>query len=88
MPRLGDITPGRGVPDWKQWSIQILQDLMGRVRGGQLMIAELQPMLVIECGIRSRPSCASIQVYYGMMKSSKSLPALSTASSDSREKAR
>jgi hypothetical protein len=31
------------------------------------MIAELQPMLVIECGIRSRQSCESTQVD-GLMK--------------------
>ena len=32
------------------------------------MIAELQPMWVIECGIRSRQSCESMRVD-GMMKS-------------------
>jgi hypothetical protein len=68
MPRLGDITPCRGVPDWKQWLIQILHDLMDRVRGERLMIAQLQPMWVIECGIRSMQSCESMRVD-GMMKS-------------------
>ena len=68
MPRLGDVCPGWGVPDWKQWLIQILHDLMDWVRGGRLMIAELQPMWVIECGIRSRRSCESMRVD-GMMKS-------------------
>jgi hypothetical protein len=28
MPRLGDITPCRRVPDWKQWLIETLHDLM------------------------------------------------------------
>jgi hypothetical protein len=62
MPRLGDITPCRGVPDLKEWLIRILRARMDRVRRGQLMIAELQPMLVIECGIRSKQSCESMRV--------------------------
>ena len=48
--------------------MQILRDWMDRVRGERLMIEELQPMLVIECGIRSRRSCESMRVD-GMMKS-------------------
>jgi hypothetical protein len=68
MPRLGDITRCRGVPDWKQWLIQILHDLTDRGQGKRLMIAELQPMWVIECGIRSKQSCGSMRAA-GMMKS-------------------
>jgi hypothetical protein len=39
-----------------------LHDLMDRAREERLMIAELQPMWVIECGIRSRQSCESMRV--------------------------
>lgn len=35
---------------------------MDLVRGGQLMIEALQPMLAIEYGIRLRQSCESMQV--------------------------
>ena len=41
---------------------------MDLVRDGQLMIEELQPMLVIECGIRLRQSCEWMPVD-DMMKS-------------------
>jgi hypothetical protein len=44
----------------------MLRDWMDRVRGGQLMIAELQPMLVIEFGIPSKQSCESMRV--GVMR--------------------
>jgi hypothetical protein len=67
MPRLGDISRCWGVPDWKQWLIQILHDLIDRVGGKRLMTAALQPMLVVECGIRSRQSCESMRVD-GMMR--------------------
>jgi hypothetical protein len=74
MPRLGDIWPGRGVTDWNQWLIKMLHEWMDRVRNGRLMIENLQPISVIECGISSRRSCESIQVI-DMTKSSKPLPA-------------
>jgi hypothetical protein len=38
------------------------QDWMEWVRDGQLMIEELQPMLAIEYGIRSRQSCKLMRV--------------------------
>ncbi len=55
--------------------MRMLHDWMDLVLDGRLMIEELQPMLAIECGIRSRQSCKLMRVG-GRMKWPKVLPAL------------